>query len=234
MKACLFFLLLVFVYPAIATEPETKLSAVSSHYQTVLQQDEYRQEAAPDFFAQLGRWVVAVLQSLQDSFKHAEYSGQLIRLSYALMWSLFGLCAAALLYWAAKLFRWRRATATSAPGHVMGQRYLDSPESYDREIHRAVTAQLWSTALLLSWRRFLSLLERHRLVTADRTLTNWEYLAQMQRVPVPVRDLCRHLAAAYDQHVYGSRPLTPEAWAQWDASLQAIIRTLKLERPTPP
>ncbi|PAW78818.1 MAG: hypothetical protein B9S32_05400 [Verrucomicrobia bacterium Tous-C9LFEB] len=217
------------------TAPITDAVIVADHYRSVLQREEYRQEPSFDFLSQLGHWVVTVLQSLQDSFRHYEYSGQLIRLSYALMGTILALGVISLLYWGLKLFRLRYLLAKPASEKTVGERYYDVPESFEVGIRHAVAAQLWTTALLLSWRQFLSLLERHELVPADRTRTNWEYLEQLQAtsIPAPTRELCHELVLRYDRYIYGAQPVTPEDWAQWNASLFALVRTLKLDRPIP-
>ncbi len=217
------------------TAPITDAAAVADHYRAVLQREEYRQEPSFDFLSQLGHWVVAVLQSLQDSFRHYEYSGQLIRLSYALMGTILALGVISLLYWGLKFFRLRYLLARPASEKTVGERYSVAPESLETGIRQAVAAQLWTTALLLSWRQFLTLLERHELVRADRTRTNWEYLAQLQSmsIPTPTRELCQELVRRYDRYIYGGQPVTPEDWAQWNASLYALARTLNLDRPIP-
>lgn len=238
MKTLLLGFLLAAVISLRAEPPVTEPSAVAAQYHAVLQQEEYRHDATPDFFSKLGHWTITVLQSLQDSFKHYEYSGQLVRLSYALMGVIFALGVASLLYWSVNLLRLRYSFAKTAAETPLGQHPVEMPESFENELRHAVTAQLWTTAVLLSWRRFLSRLEEHRLVTTDRTRTNWEYLAQLQTqttsLPTPTRDLCRELVAAYDRHIYGAHAVTPEEWTQWDAALDAVTRSLKLDRPITP
>jgi len=152
-----------------------------------------------------------------------------------LMATILALGVISLLYWGLKLFRLRYALVGPASEKTVGERYYAAPESFEVGIRHAVSAQLWTTALLLSWRQFLTLLERHELVPADRTRTNWEYLAQLQStsIPAPTRELCYELVRRYDRYIYGAQPVTPEDWAQWNASLYALVRTLKLDRPIP-
>lgn len=218
-----------------APTPVTDPTAVVEHYHAVRQREEYRQEPAFNFVSQLSHWAVTVLQSLQESFRHYEYSGQLIRLSYALMATILALGVISLFYWGLKLFRLRHALVGPASAKTIGERYYAAPESFEAGIRHAVAAQLWTTALLLSWRQFLTQLERHELVPADRTRTNWEYLAQLQStsIPAPTRELCQELIRRYDRYIYGAQPVTPEDWAQWNASLYALVHTLKLDRPVP-
>lgn len=214
--------------------PERGLSIVESYYYNLLQRDEYKQQVKPDFFEQVGHWIVTALQSLQESFSKYEYSAQLIRLSYALMWTILILSFGALLYWGVKLLRWRYSFDELITEKPTGRPFLAPPESFDVEIRTAVSSRQWAGALVLSWRRFLSLLERRELVAADRTRTNWEYLAQLEQLdpqllPVTARESCRKLIRAYDRYIYGAETVSQEEWTRWDEALQVVARELQLE-----
>lgn len=232
MKALAFFILLAMSLPLRAETPVTQPDVVAAHYQATLAREEFQQQATPDLVSQVSHWILSALQSLQDSLNHYEYSSQLIRFSFALMWLILVLCIASLFYWMYKLFLLRRTFHDETTDRAAGKPYFAAPETFEPEIRQAVTSRSWATALLLSWRRFLAQLERRELVTADRTRTNWEYLAQLQAhhdLPPATRELCRELARAYDRHIYGGETITDEEWTQWEASLHSITRTLRLE-----
>lgn len=228
---------LILALPLRAETPVTQPDVVAAQYQATLAREEFQQVTTPDFVSQISHWILSALQSLQDSLNQYEYSSQLMRFSFALMWTILLLCIASLLYWVYKLFVLRRTFHDEAAGQPAGKPYFAPPETFEPEIRQAVTSRSWSMALRLSWRRFLALLERRELVIADRTRTNWEYIAQLQAdrdLPAATRDLCRELARAYDLHIYGGQPLSDDDWAKWEAALQAITRTLRLEHVSPP
>ena len=124
------------------------------------------------------------------------------------------LSLAGLLYTLVRFVRRRRLLESPASSELSGPQALRPPEFYDEELRRAVAEGNWSAAWLASWRQFLSRLEKVHLVEADRSRTNREYLAQLQRQPLPgpALPLLQRMVDAYDRFIYGCRPIGESEW----------------------
>jgi len=216
-----------------AAEPVTDPALVQAHYAQVLTATEYQEKPSVDFFSQLNRWFYAFLRSLNESMSEFAYGAQVASLSYFTMCLILLFSFLGIVYWIGKRLLMRTGQDGSRQVRPQGNRYFAPPESFDAEIAQAVAMSDWSTALLWNWRRLLAQLERHELVVADRTQTNWEYLAQLRirTVPAPATNALSRLARAYDLHIYGRRPLSPSEWHSLSDEFQAAVRHLKLDHP---
>jgi hypothetical protein len=206
---------------------------VSEHYANVLSRPEYQQNVEVDYLGQISNWVISFLASLNESMGDFQYAPQIVGLSYIVMWLILLFTGLALVYWIAKWLRHYRAPDIPLREHPEGKRYFATPESFEPQIQEALAMRDWPGALKARWMQFLALMEKHGLVNADRTRTNWEYLAQLERqshIPPQACELSRSLAVDYDLYIYGGRALPETRWKEWSQALDRASRLLKLSR----
>jgi hypothetical protein len=103
------------------------------------------------------------------------------------------------------------------------------------EVQKAIRSGDWHAAWLAAWRQFLSRLENHRLVEADRTRTNREYLAQLREktLPSPALALLTALVDAYDRFIYGHRPIAEPDWHLFHQQVSEAGLLLHLDGKSP-
>lgn len=120
-----------------------------------------------------------------------------------------------------------RETEEPAPG----EKKLRAPESYDEEITQAVAARDWHAAWLAAWRQFLSRLEHGRLVEADRTRTNREYLGQLRGHQLPASSLAllTTMVDAYDRFIYGRATIGESEWKDFHQQMEEAALLLHLD-----
>jgi hypothetical protein len=108
------------------------------------------------------------------------------------------------------LIRWHVKQRRSAPQleTTAAVRTLGSPETHLDRADDLLRQGHWIEALKQFHLAALAALEQRGLVAADRTRTNWEYLAQLQTRPAPPQSvsLLRALNTLYDRAVFGTHP----------------------------
>jgi hypothetical protein len=144
---------------------------------------------------------------------------------------------AVLLYVMVRLTRRRHRVDAEPELAARGEVLERVPESYDREIEEAVRARDWHSAWLAAWRQFLSRLERRRLVEPDRSRTNREYLAQLEKKSLSASAfaLVTSVVNAYDTVIYGRKTLGEPEWSRFRGQLGEAGLLLHLhEKAEPP
>jgi hypothetical protein len=219
--------------PAPITEP----SVLDAHFRQILQQPEFQRPEQADLWERLSEWLIAVFQSLQESFNQFRYARELGNFSTFVMWLVLMLAILAFFYWGFRIWHARRAFFDLPRPQPTGSRFFEAPEIYEPRLDHAVQQRQWNKALRLAWLRFLSLLERREWVFADRTRTNWEYLQQLKQRPdaAPALALLQRLALRYDHHVYGGAPAENGDWTEFSQGLEQAQALLRLApRPLSP
>ena len=195
-------------------EPITDPTKIEDHYRKVLTRPEYAEAEVPDTNAKMHDWLSRFFTRIGEDFQEFSYAEQMPRFATLLMSILVAASLAGLIYVGAKLARGRGKKEIPDMTDNATEKIFRSPEFYEEELHRAIAAGDWHEAWLASWRQFLSRLESGRMVEADRSRTNREYLSQLRAQPLPVaaQTLLPSLVDAYDQFIYGRKPIAEPDW----------------------
>ena len=200
--------------PATTPAPVSDPVQINTHYRQVLARPEFREIAEPDVNTSLEDRLSQWFKQLGDKFGEFKYASQMPAFEAMLMTVLVALTVSGLFYTMLRLTRRRARMEPDLTSDVAGQKTFRPPEFYDDEIQRAIHAGDWHEAWLAAWRQFLSRLENQRLVEADRTRTNREYLAQLRAQPLPASALALlgGMVDAYDRFIYGRKFIGEPEW----------------------
>jgi hypothetical protein len=223
MKRGVFFLLLAFAFARVSVRaddapvpaaPVIDPTQVRQHYQEVLARPQFREpeELAGDFPLRdwFSQWVTQLVAKFQD-FK---YAGQMSGLAWLLVTTMTVLSIAGLIYVLARLSRRSDGTVPDPEEFAPERKTFLSPRIYDQKLQEAIARGDWRAAWLATWMQFLSRLELRRLVEADRSRTNREYLDQLRagEIPSSALPLLTGLVHDYDVFIYGLRPIDEPLW----------------------
>lgn len=242
LSVILFLLFLVEARPAFAaapvesspvqeTTPVVDPAQVAEHYRQVLHRPEYQEAREPDADTRMRDWLSQWFARLGAGFNQLESEQEMPRFASLLMTLFVILSLVGLIYILVRLTRrrggWNRSHTTESPG----KKTFRPAEFYDGELAAAVSAGDWHGAWLASWRQFLSRLEDGRLVEADRSRTNREYLGQLrdQALPAAAKPLLSHLVDAYDQFIYGRKTIAEPDWNSFREQVDEATLLLELK-----
>jgi len=218
-----------------APAPVVDPALVHQHYEQVLARPEFREpdEWAGDF--PLRDWFSQWVAQLVAEFQNFKYAGQMSGLAWLLVTTMTGLAIAGLLYVLVRLSRRPRIATSGLEEFTPGGKTLLSPQLYDKKLQEAVEQGDWRAAWLATWLQFLSRLERRRLVEADRSRTNREYLAQLraQQLPSSALPLLAGLVDDYDRFIYGLRGIDEPGWRAFRRQVDEASLLLHLLDRTP-
>jgi hypothetical protein len=214
-----------------AAPPVTDPAIVAQHYREIAAQPQFQDVPEsginPELEDILSDWFKRLGQKVGD-FK---YTRGMPAFETLLMALLVTLSVAVLIYIIVRLTRRQTWSWNETEPPTPGEKDLRAPEFYDDEIARALAARDWHAAWLAAWRQFLSRLEQRRLVEADRTRTNHEYLGQLRGQPLPASALALLAAMvdAYDRFIYGRAAIDETAWQEFHHQIQEASLLLHLE-----
>jgi hypothetical protein len=216
--------------PAPVTDP----ALVAAHYRQVLAQPQYQEAPEPAVDDALKSWLSRLMAGFRDKFQEFQYAQEMPRFASLVMTLCLIAAMGGLLYVAARVLRRRMDTDFSERLEPPAGRVFRPPEYYEAELRAAVAAGDWHTAWLASWRQFLSRLERGKLVAADRSRTNREYLAELraQTGNASALPLVSGVVDAYDRFIYGRREIAESEWRTFQSQLDEASLLLHLtDRP---
>jgi hypothetical protein len=220
--------------PAPAAAPVTDPARVAAHFREVVSGPGFQEPAEPPVDDRLRRWLSECFARFGSKFEQFRYAQEMPRFASLLTTVLVGAALVGLLYVLLRLTRQRSRRDSSGPGDSSAPAVFRPPEFYEEELHRAAAAGDWRAAWLASWRQFLSRLEKGRLVAADRSRTNREYLAQLRGQPQtgPALVLVAGMVDAYDRFIYGRRAIAEPDWRSFQGQVDEAALLLHLiERP---
>jgi len=142
---------------------------------------------------------------------------------------------AGLVYLLVRLSRRRRDGESVAADLPPPGRTFLSPRQYEERLRQALESRDWHGAWLAAWLQLLARLENRRLVEADRSRTNREYLAQLraQSLPAGAVSLLAGMVDDYDRFIYGVRPIDEAGWSGFRERIDEVTLMLGLrERAT--
>ena len=216
--------------------PVTDPAVVAQHYREILSQPQYHEpieDNAGDWLkSELSRWFTR----LGAEFGNVQYAQQMPRFASLLMTALVILSMIGLVYTMVRVIRRKQDWLEPDAAANGGPARFRPPEFYEEELRRATARGDWSGAWLATWRQFLSRLEQGRLVEPDRSRTNREYLAQLREraLPAPALALLAGMVDAYDNFIYGRRPIAQSDWTAFHQQANEAALLLHLqERPGP-
>jgi hypothetical protein len=215
--------------------PVTDPAVVQQHYQQVLTLPEFH-DADESEDHPFRNWLSQWLTHLVSKYENFQYAGQMSGLAWLLVTTLTVLACAGLIYGLVRLSR-RQREAAGAPTEVSpGGRAFLSPQVYDEKLRQAVEKRDWHAAWLATWLQFLSRLENRRMVEADRSRTNREYLAQLrtQQLPASAIPLLAGLVDDYDRFIYGLRAIDEPVWRAFRQQIDEVSLMLHLGERTLP
>jgi hypothetical protein len=214
-----------------AEAPVTDPALVARHYREIAARPEFHdvaesgvnpriEDLLSDWFSRLGKKV--------GDFK---YTSRMPAFETLLMSVLAAFAVAILIYIVVRLSRRQSWTWHEPPPEAPGEKKRRAPEFYDEQIAEAVQARDWHGAWLAAWRQFLARLERRRLVEADRTRTNREYLGQLraQSLPAAALALLTGMVDAYDRFIYGRAAIGEAEWKDFHRQIEEAALLLRLE-----
>ncbi len=217
--------------PATPAAPVLDPGAVAAHYRQVLARPIFEDTGDSDLSTRFEDALAQWFEQLGDKISNLKYADRLPAVESLLITLMVVFCAAVVLYIMARLTR-RRARIDSQPDEeTAGEKTFRPAAFYDREIDNAIRDGDWHAAWLASWRQFLSRLEDGRLVEADRTRTNREYLAQLRdrALPATAFALLAGLVDAYDRFIYGRKAISEADWKQFHGQINETGLLLHLE-----
>jgi hypothetical protein len=229
---------MAFISPAkgdesVTSAPVTDPTQVAAHYHQVASRPEFTEPTNSDVDERMRDWFSQWLTGFNNRFGQFQYAQQLPQFASLLLALLALLSMVGLSYVLVRLTRrrldWRPSVlledAEIKPSHP--------PEFYEEELRQAVSRGDWRSAWLANWRHFLSLLEKGRLVEADRTRTNREYLAQLQAKALPASTavLLDRVMDAYDRFIYGCQTITETDWKSFHQQIRETALLLHLQEP---
>jgi len=194
--------------------PVTNPALIADHYHQVLQRPEFQSSDELDVDTRFRDWLTQWFLHLGTKLSEFQYAQEMHNFSLLFITLLLIVALTGLLYLTFRFLRRRRLHDEPMPTRTPGQRVFLPPEYYDEAIRQALGARDWHAAWMVTWRQFLSRLENRHLVEADRTRTNREYLAQLrqQTLPSPALALLSRMVDAYDQFIYGRKPIDEPDW----------------------
>jgi len=209
----------------------TDPAQVAQHFHQVAARPEFADApdsgATPRLEDLLSEW----FQSLGKRIGDFKYASSMPAFESLLMAVLVAFSIAIVAYIVLRLTRGHRWTWRESETPAPEEKTLRPPETYDAEITHAVDTQDWHAAWLAAWRQFLSRLERRRLVEADRTRTNREYLGQLRGQPLPASGLAllTTMVDAYDRFIYGRAPIGEAEWKDFHQQIEEAALLLHLD-----
>jgi hypothetical protein len=194
--------------------PVTDPAQVAEHYRMILSRPEFQEPREPEPNERMRDWLSQWFTRLGAELGQFKYTEEMPRFASLLMTLFAFLSLGGLIYILVRLTRRPGERDREEAGTGITQSPLRAPEFYDEELRRTVAGGDWRGAWLASWRQFLSRLERDHLVKADRSRTNREYLAQLraQSLPVSALGILSGMVDAYDNFIYGRRPIAEPDW----------------------
>lgn len=215
--------------------PVTDPALIREHYRQILQRPEYQTSDETDMATFIKDTAIQWYRYLVAKFSESKNTQEIQNISLLFLAILLVLTIAGLLYIALLFSRRRNFREKDEEPGTPAQKLFRPPEFYDEEIRRAIAAGDWHEAWLVAWRQFLSRLEHRHLVEADRTRTNREYLAQLQRhtVPSPALALLTQLVDAYDRVIYGRKAVSQADWALFHQQVDEATLLLHLNEKIP-
>jgi hypothetical protein len=220
----------------VAPAPVTDPAQVALHYREVAARPEFQEPAQPDVNDRMKSRLSEWFARFGAKFGQFKYEQEMPRFA-SLLTALFVLAAlVGLLYVMVRLTRRRQGHDLPGRAEAPASRVFPAPEFYEAELQRAVEAADWRAAWLASWRQFLARLEKGRLVVADRSRTNREYLAQLGAQPqtAPALVLLRGMVDAYDRFIYGRRAIAEPDWRSFQGQVDEAGLLLHLTEPPAP
>jgi hypothetical protein len=215
--------------------PVTDLHQVATHYQQIVSEPQYQESNEPETNAWLRGWISQWLNRLEAEFGQFKYAQEMPRFASLLLTLFVLLSLAGLIYVLHRLTRHRVGWDYAASGAEAAQKTFRPPEFYAEELRQAVAKGDWRGAWLASWRQLLSRLEKSRLVEADRSRTNREYLAQLraQSLPESAVNLLAGMVDAYDKSIYGRRTIAEPEWISFQHQADEATLLLHLQEGVP-
>jgi hypothetical protein len=218
-----------------APPPVTDPALVQQHYREVVSQPEFRETEETLDDVRWSDWITQWVERLVSRFQDLQYAGQLSTAARVLVFALTALTVIALLYLLVRLSRRRRDGDPAADDVPLPGRTFLSPLQYEARLRGAVESRDWHGAWLAAWLQLLARLENRRLVEADRSRTNREYLAQLrsQSLPTGAMALLAGMVDDYDRFIYGVRPIDEAGWSGFRERIDEVTLMLGLrERAT--
>ncbi|HEV3272419.1 MAG TPA: DUF4129 domain-containing protein [Candidatus Methylacidiphilales bacterium] len=214
-----------------SSAPITDPAQVGDHYREVVARPQFQESDESAMNTQIEDWLSQWFNRLGKKFGEFTYANRMPAFESLLMSVLVVFSIAILLYIMVRLTRRRSGMEPEPAAEIPGQRAFRPPEFYDEEIARAIRAGDWHTAWLAAWRQFLSRLEHRRLVEADRTRTNREYLAQLRGKPLPAAALAllTGMVDAYDRFIYGRESIGEPEWNLFHRQIDEAALLLHLD-----
>lgn len=217
-----------------APPPVTDPALVQQHYQEVVSRPEFRETEETLDDMRWSDWITQWVQRLVSRFQDLQYAGQLSSAARVLVFTMTALTVIALLYLLVRLSRRRRdGESTDDDLPLPGKTFL-SPRQYEARLREAVAGSDWHAAWLAAWLQLLARLENRRLVEADRSRTNREYLAQLrgQSLPAGAMSLLAGMVDDYDRFIYGVRPIDEAGWGRFRERIDEVTLMLGLRERT--
>jgi hypothetical protein len=213
--------------PAPITDP----AQVSEDYRQVLARPQFQETDESAVDTRIEDWLSQWFNRLGKKFGEFTYASRMPAFESLLMSLLVVFSISVLLYIMVRLTRRRGGMEPEPVTGIPGQRAFRPPEFYDEEIEQAIRAGDWHTAWLAAWRQFLSRLEYRRLVEADRTRTNREYLAQLRVKPLHAAALAllTGMVDAYDRFIYGRQSIGEPEWNRFHRQIDEAALLLHLD-----
>jgi hypothetical protein len=211
--------------------PVTDPAVVAQHYRQVLTLPQFQESAEPDVKSRFNEWLSRWFIRLGARFNDFKYASNIQALTSLFLTAMIGLSVVGLIYTMVRLTRRRGPIEPEPPPGFSGPKSFQPPEFYEMEIQQAIRAGNWHAAWLASWRQFLSRLENGRLVEADRTRTNREYLAQLRAQPLPSSAfaLLTGMVDAYDRFIYGRQSIAQPDWDLFYRQINEAVLLLHLQ-----
>jgi hypothetical protein len=221
--------------PAATDAPVTDPAVVRRHYQELLARPEFREP--DDFSADLRfrDWISQWVTRMLSQFRDFKYAGEMSGLAWLLITGLTGLAIVGLIYVLIRLSRRKGERANDEAELSPAKNALLSPQVYDQRLRLAVENRDWHGAWLATWLQFLARLENRRMVEADRSRTNREYLAQLRshQLPAPALPLLARLVDDYDRFIYGWLAIDEPLWRSFRQQIDEVSLMLHLRENDP-
>ena len=212
----------------------TDPALVQQHYHEVLSRPEFRETEESLDDMRWTDWITQWVQRLVSRFQDLQYAGQLSTAARVLVFALTALTVIALLYLLVRLSRRRRDGESAEEDAPLPSRTFLSLHQYETRLREAVEGSDWHGAWLAAWLQLLARLENRRLVEADRSRTNREYLTQLrgQSLPTGAMSLLAGMVDDYDRVIYGVRPIDEAGWSGFRERIDEVTLMLGLRERT--
>ncbi len=231
-RALLFLTLLLtgFVTRAEDNAPVTDPAAVRQHYREVIARPEFHEADETLGDVHWSDWLVQWFRHLVARFQDFKYAGQLSGTARVVVFILTALAVAGVILLLLRLTRGRREREAENREEAVPGRALLTPQQHEKRLRAALEARDWHGAWLAAWLQLLSRLENRRLVEADRSRTNREYLAQLRDQPLPAGTLplLAGMVEDYDRFIYGRRAIDEAGWTAFRNRLDEVTLQLGL------